>query len=112
MTPVSNNQGSKREELKEFFLGIKNCSLCDLHKTRTNFVFGSGNASADILFIGEAPGKNEDLQGRPFVGQAGRILDDLLEGIGLKREDVFIANVLKCRPPVKPGSEHDRNRHL
>lgn len=72
---------------------------CELGKTRTNFVFGSGNSSAEIVFIGEAPGRNEDLQGKPFVGQAGKILDELLLSIGFNRSDVFIANVLKCRPP-------------
>ena len=89
----------KREKLKEFYYRIKNCSSCELGSTRINFVFGSGNANASILFIGEAPGKNEDLQGKPFVGQAGKILDGLLAGIGLSRNEVFIANVLKCRPP-------------
>ncbi len=89
----------KREELKEFFYQIKDCRECDLHKTRINFVFGSGNSNAPVIFIGEAPGKNEDLQGKPFVGQAGRLLDDLLATIGFKRDDIFIANVLKCRPP-------------
>lgn len=90
---------SKREKLKEFYLEIKNCSKCDLAKTRTNFVFGSGSASASIMFVGEAPGRNEDLQGKPFVGQAGKLLDELLLSIGLTRGEVFIANVLKCRPP-------------
>jgi uracil-DNA glycosylase len=89
----------KREKLKEFYYRIKNCRSCELGNTRINFVFGSGNANASILFIGEAPGKNEDLQGKPFVGQAGKILDGLLAGIGLSRNEVFIANVLKCRPP-------------
>jgi uracil-DNA glycosylase family 4 len=93
----ANNE--KREKLKEFYFRIKNCRSCELGGTRINFVFGSGNANAPILFIGEAPGKNEDLQGKPFVGQAGKILDGLLAGIGLSRNEVFIANVLKCRPP-------------
>ena len=89
----------KREKLKEFYFQIKECMECELGKTRTNFVFGSGNSSAEIVFIGEAPGRNEDLQGKPFVGQAGKILDELLLSIGFDRSDVFIANVLKCRPP-------------
>jgi len=89
----------KRERLKEFYLLIRECRECDLSSTRINFVFGSGNSNAQIIFIGEAPGKNEDLQGKPFVGQAGKILDDLLFSIGFKRNEVFIANVLKCRPP-------------
>ena len=89
----------KRGKLKEFYFQIKECMECELGKTRTNFVFGSGNSSAEIVFIGEAPGRNEDLQGKPFVGQAGKILEELLLFIGFNRSDVFIANVLKCRPP-------------
>ena len=89
----------KREKLKEFFLDIRECEECILHSTRTKFVFGSGSAEAKIMFVGEAPGKNEDLQGLPFVGRAGDILDKLLASIGMKRSQVFIANVLKCRPP-------------
>jgi DNA polymerase len=101
MDPDLNNdrKRQKREELKKFYYLIKDCRDCDLHRTRINFVFGSGNSSAPIIFVGEAPGKNEDLQGKPFVGQAGRLLDELLATIGFKRDDVFIANVLKCRPP-------------
>ena len=90
----------KSRELKEYYYLIKDCSQCDLAASRTKFVFGSGNANSKIMFVGEAPGKNEDLQGKPFVGQAGRILDDLLDLIGYKRTEVFIANVLKCRPPL------------
>ena len=72
---------------------------CDLHKTRTQTVFGTGNPNADLMFIGEAPGANEDIQGEPFVGRAGLLLNEMLASINLKREDVFIANILKCRPP-------------
>jgi uracil-DNA glycosylase len=75
------------------------CSLCDLHKTRTNVVFGVGNTEAEIMFIGEAPGANEDAQGEPFVGRAGKLLNAMLQSIGLERADVYIANILKCRPP-------------
>ncbi len=89
----------KREKLKSFFYKINNCRQCKLHEVRTRFVFGSGNAGAELMFVGEAPGKNEDLQGLPFVGRAGKILDDLLGSIGMNRKEVFIANVLKCRPP-------------
>lgn len=89
----------RREKLKEYFFSIRGCRNCDLASTRTNFVFGSGNANSKIMFVGEAPGKNEDLQGKPFVGQAGKLLDELLNSIGFTRNDVFIANVLKCRPP-------------
>jgi uracil-DNA glycosylase len=98
---------NKREKLKEYYLQTKNCKNCDLYKTRTNFVFGSGSADASILFVGEAPGKNEDLQGKPFVGQAGRILDDLLHSIGFDRNEVFITNVLKSRPPENRDPNSD-----
>ncbi len=83
-------------EIREEVSTCKACSLCE---GRTNVVFGEGNPHARVMIIGEAPGKNEDLQGKPFVGVAGKFLDELLEVAGLKREDVFIANVLKCRPP-------------
>jgi DNA polymerase len=75
------------------------CVKCALAKGRTQVVFGSGNPDADLMFVGEAPGFHEDQQGVPFVGQAGKLLDKLLDGIGLTRADVFVANVLKCRPP-------------
>jgi len=75
------------------------CRQCELHKTRTNTVFGCGDSRAEWLFIGEAPGQNEDLQGLPFVGRAGKLLDAMIAALGMKREQVFIANVLKCRPP-------------
>ena len=78
---------------------VKNCSKCPLKDGRTNVVFGSGNVNADVMIIGEAPGKNEDEQGLPFVGKAGQYLDELLALANLKRDDVYIANVLKCRPP-------------
>ncbi len=81
------------------FEQARDCVRCPLHKTRTTVVFGSGNADADLMFIGEAPGANEDRMGLPFVGQAGKLLDKLLEEIGLQRKDVFIANTVKCRPP-------------
>lgn len=77
----------------------KNCRECSLWETRTNVVFGVGNQNAEVLFIGEGPGANEDAQGAPFVGRAGHLLDDMLEIIGLKRDDVYIANIVKCRPP-------------
>ncbi len=75
------------------------CTLCELHKTRTQAVFGVGNKDADWMIIGEAPGAEEDRHGEPFVGRAGQLLNAMLEAVGLKREEVFIANVLKCRPP-------------
>ena len=85
------------EELRATMQGCMRCSLCE---TRTNLVFGDGNPHARILVVGEAPGKNEDLQGIPFVGAAGKFLDELLADAGLDRKDIFIANVLKCRPPA------------
>lgn len=75
------------------------CKLCELCKTRSNIVFGTGSPHADIVFIGEAPGANEDLQGEPFVGRAGMLLNNMLKSIGLGRDKVYIANILKCRPP-------------
>lgn len=78
---------------------VSNCKKCSLHKGRNNTVFGDGNRNSDWFFIGEAPGKDEDLQGKPFVGRAGRLLSEVIFSMGLSREDVFIANILKCRPP-------------
>src|SRR5215213_11984653 len=89
----------RREQLKQVYLEASACTRCALAETRTTVVFGAGNADADLMFVGEAPGANEDRQGLPFVGQAGRLLDRLLEEIGLARADVFICNTLKCRPP-------------
>ena len=76
-----------------------NCQKCGLAETRHNVVFGEGSRTAEVMFIGEGPGEQEDLTGRPFVGRAGQLLDDMLEIIGLKRENVFIGNMVKCRPP-------------
>jgi uracil-DNA glycosylase len=90
----------RREALKAVLQEARGCVRCpQLAQTRTSVVFGSGNADADLMFVGEAPGRNEDLQGLPFVGQAGQLLDRLLGEIGLSRGDVFINNVLCCRPP-------------
>jgi DNA polymerase len=91
--------GERRELLKAVYQEARGCVACPLHETRTNVVFGSGNADAQLMFVGEAPGANEDLQGLPFVGQAGKLLEKLLGEIGMERGDVFIANCLKCRPP-------------
>jgi uracil-DNA glycosylase len=89
----------RRELLKAVYEDARQCVRCPLHQTRTTVVFGNGNANADLMFVGEAPGANEDRMGLPFVGQAGKLLDKLLNEIGLERTDVFVANVLKCRPP-------------
>ncbi len=78
---------------------VKTCTRCELHKGRTQTVFGVGDPRADWLFIGEAPGAEEDRQGEPFVGRAGQLLNNMIAAIGLRRESVFIANILKCRPP-------------
>lgn len=77
----------------------EDCSACPLHSTRTNCVFGVGNPNAKLMFVGEAPGEQEDLTGIPFVGRAGQLLDKFLFAVDLSREDVYIANILKCRPP-------------
>jgi len=90
---------SKKEDMEKITVSVENCKKCNLHKTRNKPVAGDGSFDAKILFVGEAPGRNEDLQGKPFVGKAGKILDELLESIGLHRGEVFIANILKCRPP-------------
>ena len=89
----------RRERLVELYKEVGKCTKCPLHETRTKAVFGAGNADAELMFVGEAPGAEEDKQGLPFVGRAGQLLNQLLEEIGLSREDVFIANVLKSRPP-------------
>jgi DNA polymerase len=90
---------SRREALVDVYNQASICERCPLAETRSRVVFGAGNADADLMFVGEAPGAEEDRQGLPFVGRAGAFLTDLLEGIGLEREDVFINNVLMCRPP-------------
>jgi DNA polymerase len=87
------------EELAAFAEAVSSCTRCALAAGRTQVVFGSGSPTADLMFVGEAPGFHEDKQGVPFVGAAGQLLGKLLAGIGLTREDVFVANVLKCRPP-------------
>jgi uracil-DNA glycosylase len=89
----------RREDLVALYQETAACERCPLHATRTKVVFGAGNADADLMFVGEAPGQQEDLQGLPFVGRAGKLLDQLLEEVGLARDQVFIANVLKSRPP-------------
>jgi len=85
--------------LKSINEEILSCQKCGLYKTRTHAVPGDGNMNADIMFVGEAPGKAEDIQGKPFVGAAGKFLDELLAEIDLKRSDIFITNIVKCRPP-------------
>jgi len=86
-------------ELEAFARQVAGCTRCRLHEGRTQVVFGNGDPDADLMFVGEAPGFHEDKQGVPFVGQAGKLLDKLLAGIGLERTNVYVCNVLKCRPP-------------
>ena len=90
---------SNTEKLNELYQKCSNCTLCALHETRTNCVFGKGNPDAKVMFVGEAPGENEDLQGKPFVGRAGKLLDKFFDAAGLSHEKIYIANILKCRPP-------------
>jgi len=103
------NMSVKEEKLKELYDQTHICENCKLSTTRTNFVFGEGDPEAKIMFIGEGPGKQEDLQGRPFVGPAGELLTSMIEkGMNLKRSDVFIANIVKCRPTVDMAGTRDR----
>jgi len=96
---IENNSDLNNKKLDKYYESIKDCTKCSLSETRTNFVFGMGNPNSDIVFVGEAPGKNEDLQGKPFVGRGGKLLDKILLAIDLTRKDIYILNVLKCRPP-------------
>ena len=96
---MSASAEERRQCLVELYKEVTDCTRCPLHETRTKAVFGAGNADADLMFVGEAPGAEEDRQGLPFVGRAGQLLNQMLEEIGLARDDVFIANVLKSRPP-------------
>jgi DNA polymerase len=96
---VGRSAEERRAELVELYKELHAEHGCPLTATRTNLVFGMGNADADLMFVGEAPGRDEDLQGKPFVGRAGRLLDELMGEIGLDRSKVFIANILMCRPP-------------
>jgi DNA polymerase len=95
------------KELEKLSLQIKNCDKCSLRKNRKNAVPGEGNWRNRVMLIGEAPGFNEDEQGRPFVGKAGKLLEEFLSSIGKKREEVFITNVVKCRPPNNRQPEED-----
>src|SRR3954451_1881339 len=97
----------RRAELVELYRELNDQHGCPLAATRTHVVFGMGNADADLMFVGEAPGATEDQEGKPFVGRAGRLLDQLLGEIGLSRRDVFIANILQCRPPGNRDPQPD-----
>ena len=97
--PVTGEAWGSAQSLEGLDDLIHTCLKCPLGHTRTNFVFGTGNPAATLMIIGEAPGADEDAQGEPFVGRAGQLLNKILEAIGFKREDVYICNILKCRPP-------------
>jgi len=99
-----NDRYKRLHQLRE---KIGDCTRCKLWKNRTHLVFGTGNPYTDLLFIGEAPGEEEDLQGKPFVGRAGELLTKMIEAMGIRREDVYITNVVKCRPPGNRNPEKD-----
>ena len=94
-------------QLQKYYNKIKNCMICPLGKTRTNFVFGVGNRKSNLVFVGEAPGENEDLKGEPFVGKSGKLLDKILKAISLSRKDIYICNIIKCRPPKNRNPLYD-----
>lgn len=98
---------AKRMTLEDIREEIGDCTRCKLHEGRTNLVFGEGNPKAKLVFVGEGPGRDEDLQGRPFVGRAGKLLNKIIEAMRLRREDVYICNVVKCRPPGNRTPEPD-----
>ncbi len=98
---------NKKQVMLEIETMIECCTKCRLHSTRTNTVPGEGNLSASLMFVGEGPGADEDAKGRPFVGAAGRLLDNIIGAMGMHREDVYIGNVVKCRPPANRLPERD-----
>ena len=100
-------RGTREETLDALRLETHDCQACKLAGTRTNVVFGVGNPNADLMFVGEAPGRDEDLQGEPFVGRAGQLLTDIIKAMKLSRDQVYIANVIKCRPPENRNPEPD-----
>ncbi|MCU1309168.1 MAG: phage polymerase-related protein [Candidatus Angelobacter sp.] len=106
--PVIQQVSSEKGELLDAVRAdIGDCTRCRLSKERTNIVFGTGNLDADIMFVGEGPGADEDEQGLPFVGRAGQLLNNMISAMGIQREDVYIANVVKCRPPGNRTPERD-----
>lgn len=103
--PVSS--GDSAEELAAFHQQIKDCTKCRLHEGRNKFVFGVGNPNAEVMFVGEGPGRDEDLKGEPFVGRAGQLLDRILAAIKFDRTQIYIANIVKCRPPNNRDPQPD-----
>ncbi len=108
-SPKIHKEG-KDNALRQLKEEIGDCKRCKLSRQRKNIVFGEGNPEAPLMFIGEAPGAEEDIQGRPFVGEAGQLLTRLINKMGFKREDVYIANIVKCRPPFNRDPEEDEIR--
>src|SRR5260221_12376543 len=106
LPPIIQDKPSALKLIRE---DIGDCTRCRLHKGRTNLVFGVGNVDADLMFVGEGPGADEDAQGEPSVGRAGQLLNNMISAMGIKREDVYIANVLKCRPPGNRTPENDES---
>jgi uracil-DNA glycosylase len=106
-TSMFDNVPSSRETLEEIRADLGDCRRCKLFSGRKNIVFGSGNPNADLMFVGEAPGADEDEQGMPFVGRAGQLLTKIIEAMGLRRDEVYICNILKCRPPGNRNPETD-----
>ncbi len=113
ITGIQIGAGQKAEfkSLDSHFENICECQKCPLGATRTKFVYGVGSPTADLMFVGEAPGKNEDEQGEPFVGRAGKLLDKILAAIDLTRSEIYIANILKCRPPDNRDPQSDEMEH-
>lgn len=99
MDKFPESQKPRYKSLEQFEKAIKDCTKCPLHKGRNKFVFGVGDSDADVIFVGEGPGRDEDLKGEPFVGRAGQLLDKILAAINFKRSEVYIGNIVKCRPP-------------
>lgn len=105
--PINEIRPKTLSDVRKF---IGDCKRCRLHQKRKNIVFGSGNERAKLVFVGEAPGEDEDIEGMPFVGRAGQLLTKIIEAMGLKREDVYIANIIKCRPPNNRNPLEDEIR--
>ncbi len=107
LSALSSQENAGSSEFDELRALAEACTKCRLAGTRTQVVFGTGNPNAELMFIGEAPGRDEDLQGKPFVGRAGQLLTDIIKAMKLSRDDVYIANVIKCRPPGNRNPEID-----
>lgn len=105
--PAANAAGPTNDSIAKITTDLHDCQRCKLSKGRTNIVIGRGNPKAELMFIGEAPGRDEDIQGQPFVGRAGKLLDKIIAAMGFDREEIYIANIVKCRPPENRAPEPD-----